>query len=247
MLQLEKQLGVELFTRSTRRISLTRAGKQLYDNFKPVSAAYEQAKQRTLKQLAPKRPPLRIAFFQALPKAQVVTQVVSYLLSRQPSLNLKMDAARLDDSISLLMEDAIDLCITNKHDFDSWEGVEFITLARMPAQIVVSLNHPWVMKKQITAEDMANAPVLLLEKRIELPADSFYKNIQAQRPSTPPISPPCWPSLTLPSTTPCSQSCSKMPTITSCVFSICRRACVLCTRWCACSRPKTRLPPCFMI
>jgi hypothetical protein len=49
----------------------------------------------------------------------------------------------------------------------------------MPASIIVSLYHPWVIKTSITKEDMEEMPLLLYSRRQEESPDSFYRHVKA--------------------------------------------------------------------
>ena len=58
----------------------------------------------------------------------------------------------------------VDLCITATHDREAgWDDYEIVSLAKAPAKIVVSAYHPWVMKNEITVEDLENCAVVKMD------------------------------------------------------------------------------------
>lgn len=180
VLQLEESVGEKLFVRTTRSVALTEFGRQFYEAFRPVQAGYYGAFERMQALLGEKQDSVRILFFNALPKAGVVSVVANCLLYYAPGTDIRLEATDFDPIYGRLKRGEADLCITNRHEYEHWEGLEAITLAKIPAQAVVSLLHPWAAREQqLTATDMARMPVLLLARRTPLEEDSFYRHIPA--------------------------------------------------------------------
>lgn len=180
IIRLEQALGEKLFIRTTRTVELTPFGKTMYDIFLPAWEAYEGALIKLDRALARRKRTVRIIFFNALPKAEVVSKVVRYILDHS-SVKVCLEAVELDTRIRQVCDGEADMYITNRHPFEVWEGVDTVRLLRQPAQIAVSLSHPWAKKTEITEQDMAGMPILLLSMKHPLSPDSFYSKVPALR------------------------------------------------------------------
>lgn len=180
ILQLEEELGEPLFVRTTRHMELTPFGRYMKQTFEPVQREYRLAVEGTERYLKRRQRTVRIAFFQAITKKEIVTPICNYLRAQDQTVQIELFGGEIDDVIQWLYEDKCDLVITNIHDFEVWEDVEIIPFVKVPAQAVVSLYHPWAEKETITVQDMERTPVLLLERKKELEADSFYRRLKVR-------------------------------------------------------------------
>ena len=152
----------------------------MYDTLLPVRDAYDGALVKLDRELARRKRSMRIIFFNALPKAEVVSKVVRYILDHSAA-KVNLEAVELDMRIEQIYAGGADMYITNRHHFDVWEGVDTVRLLSQPAQIAVSLSHPWAKKTEITEADMAEVPILLMSMKHELAPDSFYSTAPALR------------------------------------------------------------------
>lgn len=180
ILQLEHELGEPLFVRSTRKVTLSPLGREMQHAFLPAREAFHNAA-KTMEHYFEKRArTVRIGFFQALPKNEVIAPLSNYLRSFEPNLHITLSGGELDDMIDWLYQGKCDLVLTNAHDFESWDHMTEISLIRTPAKVVISLFHPWMVKDQITLADLASETLLLYERRKTLEIDSFYRKINAK-------------------------------------------------------------------
>lgn len=180
ILRFEEELGEPLFVRTTRHVELTLFGRYMQQMFGPVQEDYLRAVEGAERYLKRRQQTVRIAFFQAITKKEVVTPICNYLRAQDRTLQIELFGGEIDDMIDWLYGDKCDLVITNIHDFEVWDGVEIIPFATAPAQAVVSLYHPWAAKESLTEQDMQSTPILLLERKKELERDSFYRKLRAR-------------------------------------------------------------------
>lgn len=180
IIQLEEEIGEPLFERTTRQVKLTSLGRRMQQAFLPVREEFCRAVENVEGYMQRQKKMVRIAFFQAISKKEVVTPVTNYLRACEKDLQVELMGGELGEVIEWLYQGKCDLVITNIQEFEEWKGAEVIPFLKTPAKIAVSLYHPWVAKERITMQDMEKMPVLLLECKTELEKNSFYRNLKAK-------------------------------------------------------------------
>lgn len=166
---LEKDLGVQLFVRSTRSVNLTPAGKMLRDEFikidQDIRIALDRVKGLNLDNSAT----ISIGFFDALSVPTYIEPIVLKLQKEIP--NVTFDIV-LDDMISLrnnLMDGKIDICITTSTDWQMWPGVDAYVLKQIPFRVFLSHKHPLAHMRPLDLNALAN------ENMYALPSDQLSR------------------------------------------------------------------------
>jgi DNA-binding transcriptional LysR family regulator len=104
---LERRLGVALFNRSTRSVTLTDQGQRYYDLAKPLLEELEQADSELTSSTLNVSGPVRIAAAATFGRLHVLP-LIPELLSGNPGLQIDLI---LSDSMRDMVEDRIDLAI----------------------------------------------------------------------------------------------------------------------------------------
>ncbi len=177
---LEEELKIPLFECTTRSVKLTEYGEELRKNFLPVSEDYKNACSKMDAYLLKKKKTIRIGFFQAISKKEVVNPIIQFLKAQDRELYIEVIAGELDEVNHWLAAGVTDLSITNIHQYEVFEKTNIIEFLETPAQIVVSLYHPWVVKEKITEEDLEAVPFLLIKREMNLDEDGYCKNIRGK-------------------------------------------------------------------
>jgi DNA-binding transcriptional LysR family regulator len=177
---LEEELKIPLFECTTRKVKLTEYGEELRKNFLPVSEDYKKACNKMEAYLLKKKKTIRIGFFQAISKKEVVNPIIQFLKALDREFYIEVIAGELDEVNHWLASGVTDLSITNIHQYEVFEKTNIIEFFETPAQIVVSLYHPWVVKEKITEEDLAQVPFLLIKREMNLDEDGYCRNIRGK-------------------------------------------------------------------
>ena len=175
--QLEHELGTSLFERSTRRIRLTATGVFCQMQFAAAKEAVDRALASVKQEIERLNRIIRIAFFNGLPKNDLVTPALAKLQRCCADCQLDLTSGGLAAVFQALDDAKIDLLLTNIADDTDMREYQHVVLHTKPAKIVMSDCHPWAGREQITAEELRQAPMLQFS-RIDRPAGhNFYHDL----------------------------------------------------------------------
>ena len=104
---LEKRLGVQLFNRSTRSVTLTEHGRKYYERTKPLLDEMEQADGEAMRSTVELSGLVRIATSSTFGRLHVLP-LIPQLLALHPKLSLDLV---LSDSVQDLLAESVDLAI----------------------------------------------------------------------------------------------------------------------------------------
>lgn len=179
--KLEEEIGGRLFERTPKGLVPTPLGLFAQKRFLEADAVFNQALGQVMQFAENEKPEIRIAFFNALPKDEIITPVVSFLIVNYPDCKVDFELLEMEEGRKKLLAGKTDLLITNMNDEEDWNGCRGYSFAGAEAKVIVSLNHPWVMKETITEEDMRTQTFLKLEndeqRRTSTDRDRFFENI----------------------------------------------------------------------
>lgn len=178
--QLEAELGTPLFVRTTRKVTLTEAGLLCCQKFAPVVASYHNAEQEVRRELSRRCSLLRVGFFHGLPKKAVVNPWLDLIQAYRPGTELEIIATDLGTIWKYMDEGRLDLCLTNIDDSFCAHTYHTVSLLQAPAEIIVSLNHPWALKDTITPEDMAAGDMVQLRSAYPHQEKNFYGQVRCR-------------------------------------------------------------------
>ena len=159
---LEQELGVKLFYRTTRQVTLTPAGSILRDDFTQINRQIGDSIRRARELDASGKELLRVGFLSALSRKDIILPVTDYLIKGYPESELEI---QLMDFIALrnsLLDNKLDFCVTTSNDWELWPGVQTTVLQRKQFQVVYSARHPLARSREIALEDLAQYTQLVL-------------------------------------------------------------------------------------
>ena len=179
--KLEEKVGGKLFERNSKGIVLTELGTLAQERFCEADRVFNKALHQVKEYALNAKKKITIGFFTALPKEDMITPIVSYMIGNYPEYQIGFELLEMAEGRKKLEAEAIDLLLTNIGEEDEWRGFRMFSFLETEAKVIVSQNHPWVRKEHITVEDMKEMTFLKLsfpEAKVTVePEDSFYNRI----------------------------------------------------------------------
>lgn len=154
--RLEKDLGVQLFRRNGRRLSLNRFGALLRDHATRAVADLEAARLRIAEQIDPQTGLVRLGFLQSVGR-WMVPEVVRRYREVAPAAQVELRQGFARDLFGWLRDDVIDAALVtpppaSEHDID-WAGLREQQLC-----LAVPPGHPLADRAELTLADVHRAP-----------------------------------------------------------------------------------------
>ena len=155
----ESSLGVKLFTRKNRGMSLTPEGHSLYETlyepYSGVRAALALAKDSD----HAKRPKIRLGFpdsYYYISYYNVIKDAVAQFIDKYPNIEITETIYGYDALLMSLISKETDIIIGQAVFLERLRGAEVVSLLTSYTYIVISNNHPHASKDELSFEQLCN-------------------------------------------------------------------------------------------
>jgi DNA-binding transcriptional LysR family regulator len=153
--QLEARLGVKLFERTTRRVSLTEAGEQLLPYAVSALGALDEGVGLLELARRAEHALLRVGL-SGTAMVPLVSETMRLFAERHPGVKLKVSNTGLNQPAAGLKEGVVDVAFVRPPFGD--EGISMVTVLTEERYAVLSTNHPLASRKHVRPEDLINEP-----------------------------------------------------------------------------------------
>lgn len=180
IIALEKDLGVKLFQRSHRQLTLTEVGEMTLPFAKTILHQYDTL-QSTIEDFQEgKKQSLKIYTIPTMPNYHGFTKITQFL-KKYPDIRIQLEESESYELFPLLAEG--DNTIIFARTFEkSKENVEWITTERDHFVAILPKNHPLAARTEINLAELAEDKFILLGKDtnlfapvMELAAEAGFK------------------------------------------------------------------------
>jgi LysR family transcriptional activator of glutamate synthase operon len=158
---LENQLGVKLFNRNNRSVSLTPAGMVFIDDAKLIIAKIEEAVNKARQAAACIAGNLTIGWWGSY-EMMCLHTVVGKFHSIYPNVTFTFYQDKLNSLLSALKNQLIDILFIPLHFFKDTEGLSHITIHSSPLCISVGKNHPLAKEKKVAPEALTDEKFIII-------------------------------------------------------------------------------------
>ncbi|MER7757078.1 LysR family transcriptional regulator [Kitasatospora sp. NPDC097643] len=162
--KLERRVGAQLFTRTSRRVEPTELGRQLAEELRPAWRAVGAAVQRAAEAARGRTGVLRVAF--AGPAAgQLLIGIAELFREGLPEWEVALREASFVEQLALLREGGVDLVLAEFALQDA-ELVMGPVLVSEPRMLAVAAGHPLAGGRSVGPEDLAGVPLVQLPAQL---------------------------------------------------------------------------------
>lgn len=156
--ELEEDLGVQLFVRTTRSTRLTHAGKLLLENVPRVFTALEQARDSVKAAVNGFHNQLRVAISDGIAPSQFAA-FLALCRREEPEIEIRLSEVPLSQQIKGLHEDLYDVGFARSSEVG--DGIIAEAVWTDPLMVAVPARHPLLAYKRIPLEEVLRYPLVL--------------------------------------------------------------------------------------
>ncbi|MFF1922740.1 LysR family transcriptional regulator [Streptomyces sp. NPDC058221] len=159
--RLERRVGAPLFTRTSRRVTLTVLGARLRDDLEPHYRGIQEALTRAVSAGRTIGGTLFVGFSTPL-AGELVMRTTERLRAGHPELAVEVCEVPLSDPYGMLRRGEYDLQLTDfpAREADLTRGPTLLTESRV---LAVATGHPLAGRGPVTLEELAGVPLLTVE------------------------------------------------------------------------------------
>jgi DNA-binding transcriptional LysR family regulator len=156
--KLERQVGVPLFRRTSRRVELTPVGRQLYDELRPAWEGVAEALRRAIETGRGVSGTLTVAFRSAA-GAQLLVGAAQAFRDQLPGCDVRLREAQAGQLLPWLRSGEADLGLTT-FPVDEPGIASGQVLVRETQMLAVALDHPFARRSSIAASDLGRVSLV---------------------------------------------------------------------------------------
>ena len=156
--ELEDELGVQLFVRTTRSTRLTRAGKLFLDYVPRVFSALEQARESVKSAINGFHGQLRIALSDGITPSRLPA-LLARCREEDPEIGIRLFEVPLDQQIKGLHDDLYDAGFSMTDEVG--DGIIIDPAWEDQLMVAVPARHPLLAYKRIPLEEVLRYPIVL--------------------------------------------------------------------------------------
>lgn len=158
--ELEEELGVALFARTTRSTRLTRSGKLFLEHVPRVFAALEQARDSVRASASGFHGQLRIALSDCIVPSRLPALLAQCRLD-EPEVDIRLFEVPLSQQIKGLHDDLYDVGFAQSDDVG--DGIHAEPVWSDTLMVAVPARHPILSHKRIPLEEVLRYPLVMCD------------------------------------------------------------------------------------
>ncbi|KGR77206.1 LysR family transcriptional regulator [Ureibacillus sinduriensis] len=172
---IELEIGVPLFDRQGRSISLNRYGKLFLASANAILHEYEKAKAEISSLVKPGYGDVAFGFIHTL-GMEVVPELMAHVPEKYPNMKFTLTQAASYNLLKWLEEGQVDLCLSQRIESKTI-NIEWIELWSEELFVIVPKNHRFADRETIKLEEIKDEPFISIKRGNALRqiVDKFFK------------------------------------------------------------------------
>jgi DNA-binding transcriptional LysR family regulator len=156
---LEDELGVELFERSAKSVSLTEAGRVLWDEAEAILKRVDGAVEATRTAARGGAGELHVGYAPS-PTARLLPATLRAFQGAAPGVRVLLHDLSTEEMLTLLRDGGLHLAILVKPERAMLRGLKFEELALDAIRVAVSPEHPFAKRRSVKIEEIAREKLI---------------------------------------------------------------------------------------
>jgi DNA-binding transcriptional LysR family regulator len=158
---LETELGVALFERNRRRVTLTEAGKRFLDSARAILAETERAAETARRAARGEVGELRIGIIVSLPLTRLIPEAINDYRHRYPQVTLQLRDMTTLTQLQAVLDGDLDVGFARRPEEGVPDGLAVIELQSDPLCAVIHESHPLAQRASLSLAELRNEPFIL--------------------------------------------------------------------------------------
>lgn len=158
--RLERELGVQLFERTSRRVRLTAAGERLLPEARSVLSAADRTRQVAAEIAAGDAGILRLGTSQGL--GERLDEILSELARRAPGVRVRLVAATAGERLEQVRSGRLDAAFVR--NAGAVAGVELLPMWDEPLAVALPAAHPLAAEPAVTLPQLRDLPLRIVPR-----------------------------------------------------------------------------------
>jgi DNA-binding transcriptional LysR family regulator len=159
---LERDLGVDLFERTSRRVELTAAGAAFVESARRALTAVDASRTAALDAARGVQGQVTLGFV-ASAAIDILPDLVRRYRSIRPGVRLSLREMTTEEQIAALREGTVDVGLSR--DLEPGDDIDVTPLVREPLLAVVPTGHPLQSRRTIEIADLAGSDFVTLPRQ----------------------------------------------------------------------------------
>lgn len=161
---LEKEIGVQLFNRSTRGVRLTPAGAVLYKELGNVLETIHNAIEKSSKKDLGEEGFITIGCLDSMDLDNFLPPIIKFFKDRHKGINIIFERHSFKKLREKLMSNNLDIIFTLSFEIDDSLDLVYDTVFKSSSSIVMSITNPLSIKEKLTLSDIKDEDFVFISR-----------------------------------------------------------------------------------
>lgn len=153
IMQLEEELGVQLFIRSTRQVTLTQAGYKLYERALRLIQEAAAAEAAVRRYGSGEQGELHIGFTRTV-ASQLLPRLLAYYHEHKPDVKLLLHEDWSTQLMKQVLQEQLDIALLRRSTVGAHASIQFILVQREPLWLAVPKGHRFARKRKVHPREL---------------------------------------------------------------------------------------------